>query len=122
MLLEGMAIARQVGDRGMYFWLAGTASPGLISEGHDWDAHIPVMEEALETATLRYDRQRLRLLLGLFQFARGEKVTEVLDDIREIVGDSTDLEDLFALFPDLPRPPRPAPRVRLARPPVRRLR
>ena len=97
MLLEGMAIARQVGDRGMYFWLAGTASPGLISEGHDWDAHIPVMEEALETATLRYDRQRLRLLLGLFQFARGEKVTEVLDDIREIVGDSTDLEDLFAL-------------------------
>jgi len=31
-------------------------------------------------------------------------------------------EDLFALFPDLPRPPRPAPRVRLARPRVRRLR
>jgi len=25
-------------------------------------------------------------------------------------------EDLFALFPDLPRAPRPAPRVRLARP------
>jgi hypothetical protein len=97
MLLEGMHIARQIGDRGMYYWLAGTAAPGLLSEGHDWDTHIPVMAEALETATLRYDRQRLRLLLGLFQFARGERVREVLDDIRAIVGDSTDLEDVFAL-------------------------
>ena len=76
MLLEGMEVARQVGDRGMYYWLAGTSAPGLISEGHDWDVHIPVMEEALETATLRYDRVRLRTLLGLFQFARGERIQE----------------------------------------------
>jgi tetratricopeptide (TPR) repeat protein len=98
MLLEGMEIARQIGDRGMYYWLAGNVGPGLISEGRGWDAHIPVMEEALETATLRFDRQRLRVLLGLFQISRGETMKELVEDIAEMVGDSTDPEDLFALY------------------------
>ena len=98
MLLEGMAVARQVGDRGMYYWLAGTAGPGLIAEGRGWDAHIPLLEEALETAGLRYDRERLRILLGLFQLSRGEKFNEVVEDVRNLVGDSTDPEDLFTLY------------------------
>jgi class 3 adenylate cyclase/predicted ATPase len=98
MLLEGMEIARQVGDRSMYHWLAGTAGPGLIAEGRGWDAHIIVLEEALESATLRYDRQRLRVLLGLFQISRGEKLKELVDDVAELVGDSTDPEDLFTLY------------------------
>jgi len=98
MLLEGMDLARQIGDRGMYYWLAGTASPGLVSEGRGWDAHIPVMEEALETATLRYDRRRLRSLLGLFQMSRGEKMRELVEDIAELVAGSTDPEDLFTLY------------------------
>jgi hypothetical protein len=46
---------------------------------------------------LRYDRLRLRVLLGLFQISRGEKVKELVEDIAEVVGDSTDPEDLFVL-------------------------
>ena len=97
-VLEAMVLARQIGDRGMYYWLAGTCSPGLVSEGKGWDEHIPLMEEALETATLRYDRLRLRALLGLFELARGEKTGEVVAYVAEVVGDSTDPEDLFTAY------------------------
>jgi tetratricopeptide (TPR) repeat protein len=98
MLLEGMELARQIGDRGMYYWLAGTATPGLLSEGRGWDAHIPVMAEALETATLHYDRLRLRTLLGLLQMARGEKLRAIVDDVAELVGNSTEPDNLFPLY------------------------
>ena len=56
LLLEAMDLARQVGDRGMYNWLAGTSAVGLYLEGRDWDAHAVIMQEALETATLRADQ------------------------------------------------------------------
>ncbi|MEA2545477.1 MAG: hypothetical protein QOI09_750 [Chloroflexota bacterium] len=98
MLLEGMEIARTIGDRGMYHWMAGTAGPGLLAEGRGWDAHIPVLEEALETATLRFDRQRLRVLLGLFQIARGERLKELVDDVVALAGDSTNTDQVFSVY------------------------
>ena len=38
---------REIGDRGMYFWLAGTLAGALHEEGRDWDAHEILMREAL---------------------------------------------------------------------------
>ena len=97
-LLEGVELARQVGDRGMFGWLAGTAAVGLYAEGRDWDAHAAVTQEALDGATLRADRVRLRTLHALHETARGERLDELRSEVVSLVGDSTDPEDLFALY------------------------
>jgi hypothetical protein len=98
MFLEGMELAREIGDRRFYFWLAGTAAPGLMLEGRDWDRHAALLSEALETATIRYDRVRLRILLGLLEMPRGERLEELVADLTEIVGDSTEPDLLLALY------------------------
>ncbi|HYI66569.1 MAG TPA: adenylate/guanylate cyclase domain-containing protein, partial [Candidatus Limnocylindrales bacterium] len=98
MLLEGVELARQIGDRGMFGWLAGTAAAGLYPEGRDWDTHAAVTQEALDAATLRADRIRLRVLHGLHETARGERLDELRVEITELVGDSTDPDDLFSLY------------------------
>ena len=90
--LESMELARQIGDRGRFNWLAGGAATGLYAEGRDWDAHAAVLREALEKATLRADRGRLRILLGLHETARGERLEELVAELSEIAGDSTDME------------------------------
>jgi len=95
-LVEAVELARNVGDRGMFNWLAGSAAESLYGEGRDWDAHAVVMAEALEAATLRTDRLRLTTLASLVEFARGERLDENLRQVTELVGDSTDPDDLFA--------------------------
>jgi hypothetical protein len=97
MLLEGAELARQIGDRGMYNWLAGTAAVGLFQEGRDWDSHAAVTQELLDTATLRADRIRLLILHGLHQAARGENLDGLRSEVTALVGDSTDPDDLFSL-------------------------
>ncbi|MBA3740696.1 MAG: hypothetical protein H0W98_06085 [Chloroflexi bacterium] len=96
--MEAVDLARNVGDRGMFNWLAGTAAAALYEEGRDWDAHAAVMAQALEAATLRADRQRLTSLASLVEFARGERLDENLSRVTELVGENTDVADLFALY------------------------
>jgi class 3 adenylate cyclase/predicted ATPase len=98
MLLEGVELARQIGDRGMFSWLAGTAAVGLYQEGREWDSYAAVTQEALDAATLRADRIRLRVLHGLHETARGERLDELRSELAALVGDSTDPDDLFALY------------------------
>ena len=98
LLLEASELARQVGDRAMYSWTLATGGTGLYSEGRDWDAHMAQMREALEDATLPHDRLRLRILLSLFETARGEHVDELVAEITDLVGDSTEPDDLFSLY------------------------
>jgi hypothetical protein len=98
MVLEAAQLARQVGDRGMYSWTIGTASAGLYLEGRDWDEHAALVREALEQATLTHDRARLRVLLSLYETARGENTDQLLADVAELVGDSTEPDDLFSLY------------------------
>ena len=98
MYVETRALAREVGDRGMYNWLAGMAAVTSLSAGADLDEHIAILSEALESATLRTDRGRLRILLGVLEtYARGINVEELRTDITELVGDSSDPEQLFIL-------------------------
>ncbi|MGQ0608907.1 MAG: AAA family ATPase [Chloroflexota bacterium] len=97
LLVDAMDLARQIGDRGMFNWLAGTAAVGIYLEGRDWDAHAVITGEALETATLRHDRLRLRILHGLHETARGQNLDDLRSEVTELVADSTELDDLFAL-------------------------
>ncbi len=94
-LEEALELARTIGDRGNYFWLAGTLAAGLHDEGRDWDAHEALMRDAFESATLRSDRARLLVLGTLFATSRGEGLDERPKRIREIIGDTTDPDELF---------------------------
>jgi tetratricopeptide (TPR) repeat protein len=98
LFIETAELARQVGNRYTYNWAIGTAAAFLYGEGHDWDAHAAVMREALEGATLAHDRLRLRILLALLETPRGERTSELVAELTELVGDSTEPDDLFALY------------------------
>ena len=95
--IEASELARQVGDRAMYNWSLGTVAIGRYFEGRDWDAHAALMREALDEATLPHDRLRLRILHALHETARGEGTDELVAEISELVGDSTEPDDLFTL-------------------------
>ena len=97
LLLDAVELARQIGDRGMFNWVVGTAAVGLYLEGRDWDAHAAITAEALETATMRHDRLRLRILHGLHETARGLNLDDLRSEVTELVGDSTEPDDLFAV-------------------------
>ena len=81
----------------MYFWLAGTLAAALYEEGRDWDAHEIVMRDAFESATLRGDRARLLTLGTLYATARGEDLDERPKRVREVIGDTTDPDELFQI-------------------------
>ena len=98
MALEAMELARQMGSRGMFNWIAGTTAAGLHAEGHDWVSHAEILREALESATIRGDRGRLRALLGLLDSPRGIGLSEIRREMEEILGDSDDVDDRFALL------------------------
>ena len=97
MTLEALELARQLGIRGMYNFLLGTSATGLHEEGHDWESHAALMREALESATIRSDRLRLRALLGLLESPRGLHLDEIVAEVAGLVGDSTDPDDLFTV-------------------------
>jgi hypothetical protein len=96
--VEAANLARQVGDRSMYNWTIGTAAGGLYFEGRDWDENGALVREALEQATLMHDRTRLRIMLSFHEIARGENTEQILADLAEFVGDSTEPDDLFSLY------------------------
>ena len=96
--LDSMEMAREVGVRGMYNWLVAMVAFGLQSAGRDWDEHLERMREALETATVRSDRVRLRSIAASFELARGEGLDTIGPELRELVGDSTDPDDRFAML------------------------
>ena len=92
------ALAREVGDRGMHNWVAGMAAITSLSAGAGLDEHIAILHEALESATMRVDRGRLRILLGVIEGTpRPQRRSSCGADITELVGDSADPESLFVL-------------------------
>ncbi len=93
---EAMELARRIGDRGMYTWLAGNHAANMLGEGRDWDEAEAILREILETATLRGDRQRTRVLLGLIETARGEALDRLVDEVAELASDRA--EDPDAVF------------------------
>ncbi|HEX5039175.1 MAG TPA: adenylate/guanylate cyclase domain-containing protein [Candidatus Limnocylindria bacterium] len=94
---EGAELARSIGDRGMYNWLTGTGGATAFATGRDWDRHLAAMREALDGATLRTDRARLITLIGIYERTRAERLSEIVEDLEAIVGDSSEEDDQFLL-------------------------
>jgi class 3 adenylate cyclase/tetratricopeptide (TPR) repeat protein len=94
---EALEVARKIGDRGMYNWLVASLGAWVADQGRDWEGTVALLRDALESATLRGDRLRLRYSLGVFEMARGEGLEELRADVADLVGDSVDPEDLVML-------------------------
>ena len=97
LLREAAEMAREVGIRGQYNWLTAMLAFSVRSEAQGWDEHIARINEALETATVRSDRLRLRTLGAILDLTRGEGLDEIGPELTEMLGDSTDPDDLFTV-------------------------
>ena len=94
--LDGAELARELGHRGMYHWLIAHVTFGVRAEGRGWDAQIERLREALESATVRSDRLRLRSYLSVLESSRGEGLDTIGPELAEMLGDSVDPDDQFA--------------------------
>ena len=63
-----------------------------------WDAHIERLREALESATVRSDRLRLKSHLSVLESSRGAGLDTIGPELTEMLGDSVDPDDQFAVF------------------------
>ena len=96
MLAEGVELARDVGDRGMYYWQLGLTAVWQKDEGIRWDENLAALKEAYDTAVIRTDRWRLRLFIGLIEAARGERLDEYVADITELTRGNASKDDDMA--------------------------
>jgi class 3 adenylate cyclase/predicted ATPase len=76
-VIEAIDVARDIGDRSMFFWLVGTAGLGSIDEPRDWDGRRAALVEALDMAVLPFDRTRLQATINMIDLARGERLDEI---------------------------------------------
>ena len=103
LMLDSMQLAREIGDQGMYYWLVSQAAWAVRAEARDWDAHMELLREALETATVRGDRIRLRSFLAGLEATRGEDLGTLEQEFEDMLGDSTDPDQhYFALLAEFP--------------------
>ena len=98
MMAEGVELARDIGDRGMYYWLVGLTAVFQMDQGRRWDEHLAALKDAYETASIRNDRLRLRIFLGLIESARGERLDEYLADVTELSSGSGSKDDEVILL------------------------
>jgi class 3 adenylate cyclase/tetratricopeptide (TPR) repeat protein len=96
MFKEARELAADLGDRGMYNWLSGLIALNTLSMGGDVDAEIAILRDAFDAATLRPDRIRLRMIRGVLEAQRGVAIPELRAEVEELVGDSTDPEQVFS--------------------------
>ena len=97
-MLDSAEVAREMGDRGMYYWLTTQASWGIRAEARDWDEQMERLRGALDTATVRGDRIRLRSFLAGLEATRGEDLGTLEQELEDMLGDSTDPDQhYFAL-------------------------
>ena len=95
LLEESAAVARDIGDRGIYAWQMGTAAVGALLEGREWDRFHRLLEELLEETTLPADRIRLLAFLNLFETHLGD--SDRVAEIERLVGDDPGQERLLSL-------------------------
>jgi hypothetical protein len=95
LLEESAAVARDIGDRGLYAWQIGNAAVGALLEGREWDHYHQLLEELLEETTLPADRIRLLAFINLFETQRGD--SERVAEIEALVVGDPGQETLFSL-------------------------
>jgi len=98
MLVESAAIARDIGDRWIYYFQLSQAAAAHIEMGRDWDEYLVAMKDAYETSALRNDRIRLRIFIGLMESARGERLDAFHREIEDLADGQAGVEARFALF------------------------
>jgi class 3 adenylate cyclase/tetratricopeptide (TPR) repeat protein len=96
-LRETIEIARDIGDRGIYDWQLGNLAAYSYSTGDDWDGVLAQLHDAYETTELRTDRLRLRTLMSVIELERGNDAAGIVDEIRDLVGDSEEPDARFSL-------------------------
>jgi class 3 adenylate cyclase/predicted ATPase len=97
-LAEAAEVARDVGDRGMYLWLLGMTAVWQLDEGRRWDENLAALKEAYESGSIRTDRLRLRIFIGLIEAARGQNHDAFLADIEELSTGGASKDDEFGLL------------------------
>jgi len=89
-VFEAIEIARRVGQRGMFNWLAGTAAMFSVQMGHDWQRGLALVEETLASSAPDYDRARATMIRGLVLAVRGKELERIVAAAEEARGDLTD--------------------------------
>jgi class 3 adenylate cyclase/tetratricopeptide (TPR) repeat protein len=98
MLEESAAVARDIGDRGIYHFQLTQVAAGRLGQGTGWDEVLDELREALDVSVLRNDRMRLRIFIGLMELARGERIAEFPRDIEALAGDHQGIEERFIVL------------------------
>jgi class 3 adenylate cyclase/tetratricopeptide (TPR) repeat protein len=77
---EAIELARRVGQRGMFNWLAGTCAMYSGSIGKDWDRALELLDETLTSSPSAYDRARAMLTRGLLLARRGVDMSRLVPE------------------------------------------
>ena len=89
--VEGLALARRLGLRFWAFGFSVGIGYGNVRLGH-WDRALAVLDEALADDPQQAERSSLLDNRGLVPAFRGEDVTEVIAELRELAADLSDIE------------------------------
>ncbi len=106
LMLDSMRTGAGDGRPG-HVLLADRARPrgACARRRRDWDAHMERLREALETATVRADRVRLRSYLAGLEATRGEDLGTLEQELEDMLGDSTDPDQHYFALMAIPWPP-----------------
>jgi hypothetical protein len=96
-LAEGVAIAREIGDRNIYYFQLAQLAISQMEMGTNWDENLAEIRAAAETAAIRTDRQRLVLFAGILELPKGGDPEAFLRELQPLIGDHPDVEELFVL-------------------------
>jgi tetratricopeptide (TPR) repeat protein len=91
------ALARDVGDMGMYLFSLSNLSGGSLAMGL-WHEAVDELREAYEAASLPSDRVRVGIQLALPDMLRGNRVEEWRRELRALVADREGFEYRFPLL------------------------
>jgi hypothetical protein len=89
-VVEGISVARRVGQTGMYNWLVGTSAVYQLSLGTEWDAPLVLVEETVAGNGSPYDRARAGAILAIYRAYRGVDIEKVVEEAQAAVGDIRD--------------------------------
>ncbi len=87
---EAYELATRLGVRQMATWLAGANGLGAAHEGLDWDSALRVVDTELEATPSGPDRARLLGVREYFMAWRGEDLTEISAERRQLSASMSD--------------------------------
>jgi tetratricopeptide (TPR) repeat protein len=89
-VLEGIEVARRLGQRSMFNWLVGTGGMYSVAIGGDWDRSLELLEETLSSSPNQYDEARAVMIRGMILSRRGVDLDHLVAKARAAAGDIQD--------------------------------